>query len=360
MMDVRAPVEFDKGALPSAINLPLLTNDERHQVGICYKQNDQDAAIALGNSLVTGQVKAERMKLWTEFRQSQPDDGYLYCFRGGLRSHTVQQWIEEATGIRYPLVTGGYKAMRRFLLDELEQSLDTSNTNLIVMCGKTGTGKTRALQLLQHCSVDLEGLAHHRGSTFGRLPEDPNQPSQVDFENAVSIAFLKVLDAASPQQQKPKVFVEDEGNRIGHLSLSPVLYKCMKSSHGIVIIEEKMEKRVDVLVEDYIMDLRQRFVALYGDDLGLDLHRDFLLDGLKRIRNRLGGPGYEQVLQTMTAAFGEDNDDSCLHRVWITALLELYYDKMYDYQLSQRNDHVLFRGNRDEVIDWANAETANQ
>jgi tRNA 2-selenouridine synthase len=365
MMDVRAPVEFSKGSFPSSTNLPLMTNDERHEVGICYKQHGQDAAIELGHSLVTGQVKAQRIKQWTDFLQANPDQGYLYCFRGGLRSNLAQQWIKEETGIHFPLVKGGYKALRNFLLLELEQSLDAQNTDLIVVCGKTGTGKTRVIEQLNHCSVDLEGLAHHRGSTFGQLPEDPGQPSQIDFENNVSIAFLKLLDAAKQDpssKQKPQVFVEDEGNRIGRVGLPLVLSNRMKACQGIVVIEERMDDRVDVLLEDYVMDLGRRFVALYGNDLGPELHRDFLIDALKRVRNRLGGDRHDQVTGTMAAAFREQqsSQDTGLHRVWITALLEHYYDKMYDYQLAQRNDQVLFHGSREAVTDWATAATASQ
>ena len=94
-----------------------MTDEERAQVGICYKQQGQEAAIELGHQLVPGRLKAQRLAQWLEFARRHPE-GYLYCFRGGLRSQTVQQWLREA-GIDYPLVLGGYKAMRRFLLDEL-------------------------------------------------------------------------------------------------------------------------------------------------------------------------------------------------------------------------------------------------
>ena len=119
MMDMRAPAEFDHGAFPSALSLPLMTDEERAQVGICYKQQGQQAAIELGHQLVAGQTREQRLAQWREFAQANPA-GYLYCFRGGLRSQTVQQWLHEA-GIDYPLVLGGYKAMRRFLIDELAQ-----------------------------------------------------------------------------------------------------------------------------------------------------------------------------------------------------------------------------------------------
>lgn len=362
MMDVRSPIEYLQGSFPSASNLPLMTNDERRRVGLCYKKYGQDAAIELGNTLVMGTTKAERIKKWTKFCRANPDHGYLYCFRGGLRSNTVQDWIFEETGVRYPLVKGGYKAMRRFLLDELELSLDARTTDLLVLCGRTGTGKTRAIELLEHCSVDLEGLAHHRGSTFGRTPEDPKQPSQIDFENNVSIAFLKVLDKYSSisTRTQREVFVEDEGSRIGNIGLPHVLINRMKQSAGIAIIEEDMEKRLDVLVEDYVIDLRRRFVALYGDDLGRKEHSEFLLNGLDRLERKLGGDRHAAIRFTMTAALTEHGkrDDTTLHRVWLAALLDQYYDPMYDFALSQRNDKVLFSGDREAVVEWAMAETS--
>jgi tRNA 2-selenouridine synthase len=361
MMDVRAPVEFSEGSFPSARNLPLLTDDERHQVGICYKENGQAAAMDLGKTFYTGEVKAERLKYWTDFCTAHPDHGYLYCFRGGLRSQSVQQGIEEETGVRYPLVTGGYKAMRRFLLDEMDRSLEPGNANLILVSGKTGTGKTRVIEQLQHCSVDLEGLAHHRGSTFGQLPADPNQPSQIDFENEISIKLLKMLDAAGPGQA-PRVFVEDEGNRIGRLNLPNVLRDRMKANDGIVVIEEGIEERVDVLMEAYGVDLLQHFVDLHGDERGPEMHQTFLLDALSRVRNRLGGDRHDEIVRLVTEAFAESNatGDVSLHRLWVAALLKQYYDPMYEYQLAKREGQVLFRGDRDAVIEWAKTATTDQ
>ena len=100
MMDTRAPVEFAKGAFPGVINLPLMTDDERQRVGTCYKQQGQQAAIVLGHELVSGRIKAERIEQWARFAQAN-QQGYLYCFRGGLRSQIVQQWLKTEAGIDY-------------------------------------------------------------------------------------------------------------------------------------------------------------------------------------------------------------------------------------------------------------------
>ena len=205
LLDVRAPVEFAGGSLPSATNRPLLTDAERHLVGKRYKERGEGAAIELGNELVRDRVREERVGGWAGFCRDHPTGGYLCCHRGGLRSRTAQDWIEGEIGVRYPLVEGGYKALRRFLIDELTRALDPAAADLVVVGGRTGSGKTRAIEALGGesewegkggvgCSVDLEGLARHRGSAFGRIPEDPDQPSQVAFENGVAIAFLRVLD----------------------------------------------------------------------------------------------------------------------------------------------------------------------
>ena len=341
MMDMRAPAEFIHGAFPCAHSLPLMTDEERARVGICYKQQGQAAAIALGHQLVAGDLKAQRLALWSEFARRNPE-GYLYCFRGGLRSQTVQQWLREQ-GIDYPLVRGGYKAMRRFLLEELERSLAWAD--IVLVSGKTGTGKTRVITRLER-SVDLEGLAHHRGSTFGQLPQP--QPSQIDFENALSIAFMKLLAG-----RQSRVYLEDEGRMIGRLSLPETLRERMAVS-PMAVVEQSMAERVEVIIEDYVLDLGRRFTAVHGQP-GTALHREKLQDDLGRIRKRLGGERYQQVSDIMAAAFAaqDESDDLALHQEWITTLLEQYYDPMYEYQLAQRAGDVVFRGSRDDVVAWA-------
>ena len=185
MIDTRAPIEFARGSFPGAVNLPLMTDDERHQVGLCYKQQGQQAAIVLGHQLVSGDTKAQRIQAWADFARANPE-GLLYCFRGGLRSQITQQWLKSEAGIDFPRVAGGYKAMRTFLLETIDQAV--AQCDFIVLGGMTGTGKTDVLALLEH-ALDLEGHANHRGSSFGKRITE--QPSNIDFENRLAIDVLR-------------------------------------------------------------------------------------------------------------------------------------------------------------------------
>ena len=164
LLDVRAPIEFSKGACPNSINIPLLTDRQRALVGTCYKNEGQAAAIALGYTLVDQETQAALLQAWTAHIARYPE-GYLYCFRGGLRSHLVQEWLQDA-GIEYPLLIGGYKAVRTSLLADLDVSLQV--LPVILVGGRTCSGKTVVLAHLERV-VDLEGLAQHRGSAFGGI-----------------------------------------------------------------------------------------------------------------------------------------------------------------------------------------------
>jgi tRNA 2-selenouridine synthase len=313
-------------------------------VGICYKKHGQQAAIALGNKLVSGGLRDQRMAQWSKFTQAHPQ-GYLYCFRGGLRSQTVQQWLRD-TGIDYPLVTGGYKAMRRFLLAELQRSIE--GADIVLIAGKTGTGKTRVIEQLAR-SVDLEGLANHRGSSFGQLLTP--QPRQIDFENALSIALMKLLAGG-----EKRIYLEDEGRLIGRLYLPDILQAKMKQA-PMAVVEQTMAQRVDVVVHDYVLDLGRRFAAAHGEQ-GAALHAEKMQADLSRIRKRLGGDRHQLVSSLMAAAFDKQwqNGDLSLHREWVAALLDQYYDAMYDYQLSLRSGRELFRGTQAQVVSWAGAQ----
>jgi len=338
LFDTRAPVEFARGAFPAALNLPLMSDAEREQVGIRYQQAGQSAAIELGNELVCGAVKEARIRDWCNFAKQHPE-GYLYCFRGGLRSQTSQLWMRDA-GCEYPLILGGYKAMRRFLIDQLESSIALAR--FVLIAGKTGTGKTRVIEVIER-AVDLEGLAKHRGSSFGRLL-DP-QPSQIDFENSLSIDLLRLMAAA-----ESAVFLEDEGRLIGRVNLPDSLCEKMQAS-PLLVVDEPLEQRVQVILEDYVGDLGERYHRSWGDE-SVGRHRQHLLEGLARIKKRLGGESYATIEKQMTAAFDHQlrGGDESQHRQWIETLLLDYYDPMYAYQMDKREGRVLARGNRAEII----------
>ena len=343
ILDTRAPGEFAKGAFPNTVNIPLMSDDERAEVGTCYKQQGQEAAIELGHKLVSGDIKDQRIAAWRSFAEQHPE-GYLYCFRGGLRSQISQQWLDEA-GQPYPRITGGYKAMRNFLIEELERSIE--NADIILVSGATGSGKTRVIEAINN-AIDLEGLAKHRGSAFGHLIVE--QPSQIDFENALSIAFMQQLHA---QPDQP-VYLEDEGRLIGRLSLPENLRDKMKQA-PMLVVDEPFEDRVDLLVEDYVVDLGQRFQQSFGE-AGAEKHREKMLADLYRVRKRLGGERHQKTAALLEGAFTEQANTGSItaHREWIAILLGEYYDAMYEYQLGIREGEVLARGSRAEMINWIN------
>ncbi|MCJ7765819.1 MAG: tRNA 2-selenouridine(34) synthase MnmH, partial [Thiovulaceae bacterium] len=119
LIDVRAPVEFDNGAFSNTVNLPLMNDEERRLVGICYKKSGNEEAVKLGHKLVSGRIKEERLGAWSDFIASHPD-ALLYCFRGGERSKISQEWLSGA-GTKIIRLKGGYKAFRNYLITELEQ-----------------------------------------------------------------------------------------------------------------------------------------------------------------------------------------------------------------------------------------------
>ena len=349
LLDLRAPVEFARGAMPDADSLPLMTDDERAQVGTRYKAEGQAAAIALGHALVSGEVRSARLQAWCDWVDAHPD-GVLYCFRGGLRSQTVREWLAE-TGRDVPLVEGGYKALRRHLIDRLEACAQTLPP--IVIGGRTGTAKTTLIERLPR-SVDLEGLANHRGSAFGRRVG--GQPTPIDFENALA---LRLMTLASEGDQA--FAIEDESRNVGRLSVPPTLLERMGAA-PIALVEMPVAFRVDVTLEAYVVGACNEHVAAYGQETGFKRFAEQLRDSLGRIRKRLGGQRHDEVskqLEDALAQHGRDGDVDG-HRVWIERLLVGYYDPMYDYQLQQKLDRVAFRGTLDAVGDWVSEQVAEQ
>jgi tRNA 2-selenouridine synthase len=343
LMDVRAPVEFSKGSFPTATNIPLLDDQQREQIGTRYKDSGQDEAIRLGLQLATPEIRAQRLQAWLSYCQKNPQ-GFLYCFRGGLRSRTTQQWLREQ-GVDFPLVQGGYKAMRRFLIDELEQS--AAEVPLVCVSGLTGVGKTRLLRKIRH-HVDFEGIANHRGSAFGRDALDL-QPSVIDWENRVAIEFIKHRDSFPG---KP-VFVEDEGRRIGRINMPDYLFAALLKAPR-AILQVATQTRIKVISEDYILRSWPAYQQAYGDTAEREFSA-FVLDNLERIQKRLGGELYQQVKRCFEYALQEffRNGSAAEFNDGIKILLEQYYDPMYRYQIKNKNPEIIFEGPELEFLQWA-------
>lgn len=341
LMDVRAPVEFLRGAFPNASNLPLMTDNERAQVGTCYKHSGQQAAIILGHSLVNGAVKQHRIDTWLAQITAQPNT-YLYCFRGGLRSQLTQQWLKEA-GVDTPYIQGGYKALRQYLIGVIETA--ANQQKLLSVSGMTGCGKT-AFLLQRQDAIDLEGIAKHRGSSFGR--QITPQPTQINFENQLAIALLK-----HQTTQTARLLLEDESFLIGRCAIPQVFFAAMQLA-DVVILEEDVEVRLNRLLDEYVHKMHSNYCQQMGAEAGFNAFSHYLLNSLNSIRKRLGGKQYQQLQDMMQTALSIQiqRNDTSAHLAWISQLLRHYYDPMYEFQLAKKQGKILFKGSHQAVHQW--------
>lgn len=240
IVDVRTPAEFAEDHIPGAINCPVLSDKERIVVGTLYKQVSPFEARKVGAALIAKNI-AEHLQ--TRFH-SHPKSWrpLIYCWRGGQRSGAMSIILAQVGWSAHKL-EGGYKSYRRDVLDKLEV-LPQSFT-FRVICGPTGSGKSRLLTALANTGqqvLDLEMLARHRGSVLGKLPENP-QPSQKGFDSAL----LKNFQTFNPDRP---VFVEAESNKIGLITLPPALISAMHAS-TCLLAETPLVTRVNGLIEDY-------------------------------------------------------------------------------------------------------------
>ena len=323
ILDVRAETEFEQGALPNSVNLPILNDAERARVGITYKQQGQQAAEKVGHRLVSGETRQARVDAWTTFVK-QNSATVVTCWRGGRRSQLAQTWIGEA-GLELDRVPGGYQSLRRSCLDIL--SKDAQSKRWLVLAGKTGTAKTVRINQVQG-SIDLEGLANHRGSAFGNHLTP--QPSPATFENHLACAFL-TLDS-------PSLLVEDESRTIGRLALPETWHTQMQTA-SLVQIDETDDFRIAHIEQEYITEPLASGVSQEG------LQHQYQ-SALDRIARRLGGINHKEITRLLAQAFAGDR----AHSDWIEALLSKYYDPMYEFQLKKKQERVIMSGHHQEVL----------
>jgi tRNA 2-selenouridine synthase len=339
LMDVRAPVEFMAGSFPGARNLPLLDDQQRHLIGLEYAQQGQVVAIELGLQLASADIRAQRMASWKQFIAENPQ-GYLFCFRGGLRSKTTQQWLADA-GVHYPLIEGGYKALRRYLLEQLERLCEQGN--IILLSGATGVGKTELIDA-RPSAVDIEGRANHRGSAFGKTFQP--QPAQIDWENQIIIDWLR----CEARSDAP-VLIEAESHLIGRIHLPQVLQNAMARA-PVLHLQASIEERTARLYQDYVEHSLQHYRSVTEDPYAA-LH-DAVLDSLQRIKKRMGGLKFKQMSERLDHAtiMLRDSNDGAGYYQLITVMLTDYYDSMYQHYQTKSEPRLVLRGDWSEIRDW--------
>ena len=323
VLDVRSPGEYLHAHIPGAYSLPLFTDEERKVVGTAYKQQSRQTAIKIGLDYfgvkmkkMVEEVEALNLRYQKENIQqhivsappapvpikSGGDGGLLlHCWRGGMRSAGVA-WLLDLYGFNVYTLVGGYKVYRKWVRDQFEKKYA-----LTVLGGYTGSGKTAVLHQLQKEGfpiVDLEGMAHHKGSAFGALGE-MKQPTQEMFENLLA-QELNSLERSIPV----KAFIEDESQRIGQLKIPDPFWTTMRNS-SICFLEIPFEERLGYIATEYGKHEKEK-----------------LVNAIIRIQKRLGG------LETKTAIgyLVEDNYKECFR------ILLKYYDKWYLKGLQNRDN----------------------
>lgn len=298
IIDVRSPAEYEHAHIPAALNLPLFDNEERAMIGTTYKKQSREAAIKAGLPLFGNKMLSMIETVETWIAATQKDNNltkptlFVHCWRGGMRSAAVA-WLLDLYGYKVIQLTGGYKAYRNWVLEQF-----TIPYSLKVLGGYTGSGKTEILQALQeknYAVIDLEGIAHHKGSAFGAFGQLP-QPSQEMFENILAKKLFEVN-----KNNKP-IWIEDESQRIGTVLIPTPLFHLMRNS-TCYFMKIPFEQRLAFILEGY-----GKFDA------------QSLIEATERIQKRLGG------LETKNAVAhimqGELKE--------AFSILLKYYDKWYE------------------------------
>ncbi len=299
VIDVRAPREFAMGHIAGAVNIPLFDDTERAQVGISYKHEGRQAAIRKGLA-ITG-PKLDQFIAQVEALSTDRSLA-VHCWRGGMRSKSMATLFDFA-GFDTVVLKGGYKAYRARVHDILSQPLQ-----LAILGGRTGSGKTLMLEGLAAAGeqvIDLEKLAHHKGSAFGDLGEMA-QPSTEMFENLL-------FEQLAGMNLEKRIWVEDESHLIGTVFIPESFWKGMRSA-PVFFCDVPLEERVRYLVDTY-----GHFDA------------EGITRAVEKITRRLGGQHAKAALAHFEA--GELAE--------ATRIVLVYYDKTYAYGLSQRDQQQI-------------------
>jgi len=302
LIDVRSPSEYYKGHMPNSINIPLFDNEERAIIGRIYKKNGKEVAVRQGLIFVERNIETILNSIFEcienhKYNNRENDKGdsliRIYCARGGMRSLSIG-WLLEKFKLNIILLRGGYKNYRRWIIESF-----SNNYNLVVIGGKTGTGKTKLLKLLEkneYQTIDLEGFACHRGSTFGGLGNN-EQPTNEHFENMIA-------EKLNSFKKYDHIFIEAESANIGKCKVPNELFNQMKIAQRIEIIRSE-SNRLDELIRTYSI-----------------FEQNELEESILRIKKRLG----PQRTKIAIKSIKEKKWD-----IVCKTVLE-YYDKCYEYE----------------------------
>jgi tRNA 2-selenouridine synthase len=316
LLDVRSPLEYTSGHIPGAMSFPLFSDEERASVGIMYKTDGSDRAMQLGLEIIGPRMR-EMTERAAELTHGQPVT--VHCWRGGKRSESVG-WLLDFAGLNVSLLSGGYKAYRTFQ----RSWLSDTPLKLIVLGGKTGSGKTEILRILGERGeqvLDLEHLARHKGSAFGWIGEE-EQPTTEQFENNLFEALIKF-------NQARHIWVENESKSIGRIFIPDALWAKMKSA-PLLHLEVPMEERV------------RKLVRIYAEGET----RNELIHSFQKISKRLGGQHVQAAIEAV------QNGD--YHQAARIALM--YYDKTYYYGLEQSKAPVIEKIEAGQMNDYEIAD----
>lgn len=303
-VDVRSPKEYKEFHIPSAINIPIFSNEERVTVGTVYKQQGKEEAKKLGVSILSKKLP----ELYEQYVQLKKDNKlmYIYCWRGGMRSRSIVSFLD---ALDFPVfqITGGIRSYRELITEGLHRN-EWSNKPFIVLEGNTGTAKTKILnklQTLHYPVIDIEGLANHRGSTFGQI--GLTCISQKEFEQ-------KIYDRVIELKPSTYFIIEAESKRLGHLTLPEFLLE--GKERGIRIhLEATLEDRIRTIMETY----------------DITNHYDQFRVAIDRLKKRLP----EKIAVEAELHFSNQN-----YKKLIEVLLTQYYDPRYEFKADQYDTPV--------------------
>jgi tRNA 2-selenouridine synthase len=304
IIDVRSEQEYEHAHIPGAVSLPLFNNEERKIVGTIYKQQSREAAIKKGLEFFGPKMKDIIVFVEKLLKQNNLESKILiiHCWRGGMRSAAIA-WLLDLYGFKIYTIVGGYQAYRNWVLDQFKV-----NWKFNILGGYTGSGKTIILQEFEKLKIpfiDLEGLAGHKGSAFGRIGL-PQQPSCEMFENTLA----KELQKHSILFPNQHIWLEDESQRIGAVSIPHNLWVTIRNQN-VYFLKIPFEQRLEYIEETY------------GK-----LNNEELQEAVIRIKKKLGG--LETILSIEYLQKGNIKE--------AFRILLHYYDKLYQKALDQREN----------------------